>query len=176
VVSSSSPHLRVWDPLVRVVHWSMVACIAVAWLIAEAPVHDWAGYILLVLMALRVVWGFAGPQHARFASFVQRPIAILRYARLLLTGREPRHTGHNPLGGVMIVALLCTGLVTSISGFIYTTDAFWGVAWVERVHVISAELLLVLAAAHIAGVIFTSIRQRENLIAAMFHGRKRSAD
>ena len=76
----------------------------------------------------------------------------------------------------MIVALLAAGITTSLSGWLYTTDAFWGIAWVERIHVSSAYLLLALAALHVAGVIFTSIRQRENLIAAMLHGRKRVLD
>lgn len=74
----------------------------------------------------------------------------------------------------MIVALLTTAFAAAASGWIYTTDAFWGIEWVEAMHVFFAELLLVLASLHVAGVIFTSIRQRENLIAAMIHGRKRS--
>ena len=166
-------YLSVWDPLVRLLHWSMVASVAVAWLVTEGRVHDTAGYILLGLVAVRILWGFVGPTHARFASFVGSPGKVLQYARQLRHGREPRHIGHNPLGGWMIVALLATGLAASLSGWLYTTDAFWGYAWVERIHVFFAELLLVLAAIHILGVIVTSIRQRENLVAAMFHGRKR---
>jgi cytochrome b len=154
----------------------MVASVAVAWLVTEGRIHDAAGYILLVLIALRVLWGFIGPERARFASFVRPPRSIFQYAEQLYAGREPRHIGHNPIGGWMIVALLATGLAASLSGWLYTTDAFWGIAWVERIHVFFAEFLLVLAALHIAGVIFTSIRQRENLIAAMLHGRKRADD
>ena len=74
----------------------------------------------------------------------------------------------------MIIALLATGLAASLSGWLYTTDAFWGLAWVEEIHVFFANLLLILAALHIVGVVFTSFRQHENLIAAMLHGRKRS--
>jgi len=73
----------------------------------------------------------------------------------------------------MILALLGTGIVTSVSGWLYTTDAFWGVAWVEAVHVISAYSMLVLIVFHVAGVLFSSMRQRENLIASMFLGKKR---
>ena len=165
--------LKVWDPLVRLIHWSMVASVAVAWLVTEGRIHDAAGYALLALIALRILWGFVGPDHARFASFVKTPRTVFQYAKQLYAGREPRHIGHNPLGGWMIIALLATGLAASLSGWLYTTDAFWGLAWVERIHVFFAELLLVLAALHIVGVVFTSFRQRENLIAAMLHGRKR---
>lgn len=168
--------LKVWDSLVRLVHWGMVASVAVAWLVTEGRIHDAAGYVLLALIALRILWGFVGPSNARFASFVTTPRTVLEYAKQLGAGHEPRHIGHNPLGGWMIVALLATGLAASVSGWLYTTDAFWGLAWVERIHVFFAYLLLVLAVAHVVGVIFTSIRQRENLIAAMLHGRKRAED
>jgi cytochrome b len=166
--------LTIWDPLVRLVHWSMVASVSVAWIVTEGRIHDAAGYVLLVLIAVRVLWGLLGPHHARFASFVVAPRAVLRYARQLCAGSEPRYLGHNPLGGWMIVALLATGAAASLSGWLYTTDTFWGIAWVEQVHVAFAYLLLALAACHVAGVIFTSIRQRENLIVAMLHGRKRN--
>jgi cytochrome b len=168
--------LKVWDPLVRLVHWSMVASISIAWLVTEGRIHDTAGYVLLVLIVARIVWGFVGTKYARFADFVRAPGSVLRFASQIWQGREPRHIGRNPLGGWMIVALLATGLATSLTGWLYTTDAFWGVAWVESIHAFFAKLLLVLAAVHIAGVIFTSIRQRESLAAAMVHGRKRSED
>jgi cytochrome b len=160
------PDPLVWDPLVRAVHWGMVASVTVAWLVSEGAVHDRAGYILLALVALRIVWGFVGPPHARFADFIRSHHSTLLYVLLVIAGREPRYLGHNPLGGWMIVALLATALATAISGCV--------VAWVERVHVFFAELLLLLAALHVAGVAFTSIRHRENLVAAMLHGKKRA--
>jgi len=170
------PDLNVWDPVVRLIHWSMVASVSIAWLVTEGRIHEAAGHALLALMAFRILWGLVGPQRARFSSFVHTPRSVLQYARQLWAGREPRHIGHNPLGGWMIVALLANGIAASLSGWLYTTDAFWGIAWVERVHIFLAYLLLALVGCHVAGVIFTSIRQRENLVAAMFHGRKRAIE
>jgi cytochrome b len=66
----SDADLKVWDPLVRLVHWSMVACVSAAWLVSEGRIHDAAGYLLLVLIAVRILWGFSGPRYARFANFV----------------------------------------------------------------------------------------------------------
>lgn len=168
----------VWDKLVRVAHWLLVLSVAIAWLSHHGPaaVHDWAGYLALAVVAARVAWGVVGPVNARFASFVRSPAMTLRYARRLAIGQEDHYLGHNPLGGWSIVALLAAVAVVSLSGWIYTTDAFWGVAWVERVHAISSDLLLALIALHVAGVIFTSRRSGENLIAAMIHGRKRLPD
>jgi cytochrome b len=168
--------LVVWDPVVRIIHWSMVAAVSVAWFVTEGRIHDTAGYVLLALIAFRIVWGFVGPENARFSSFVRRPSSVFQYAVQICAGREPRSIGHNPLGGWMIGALLATGLAVSLSGWLYTTDAFWGIAWVEQLHVLLAYLLLALAAIHVVGVVFTSVRQRENLVAAMLHGRKRALE
>ena len=94
----------------------------------------------------------------------------------MLARREPRYLGHNPLGGWMIVALLLMVGLVGASGWLYTTDRFWGVAWVEELHEQLSNLLLILVALHVAGVLYASYRHRENLIAAMIHGRKREHD
>jgi cytochrome b len=167
--------IKVWDPLVRIGHWTLVASIAAAWFTREGnhELHEAIGYVALAVIAVRLVWGFIGPRYARFSQFVRGPAATLRYAGLTLRGREPRHVGHNPLGGWMIVALLLMVALTALSGVLYTTDRFWGVEWVEDVHEGLANTLLVLVAFHVAGVIVESLRQREDLVGAMFHGRKR---
>jgi cytochrome b len=168
--------VQVWDLPIRLLHWSLVVTVAAAWLTEDGPswLHDWAGYAALAVIAARGFWGIVGSPPARFASFV-RPWSTTRaYATALFQATEPRHVGHNPLGGWMIVVLLLTVAATGLSGWLYTTDAFWGVAWVETVHEIFANFLLGLIILHIAGVIFTSFRQRENLVSAMIDGRKES--
>lgn len=164
----------VWDPLVRVMHWSLVASITVAWVTEDGPgwLHDGAGYTVLIVVAIRLVWGFLGSDFARFRSFVQEPSVTLEYANSLARGTEPRHLGHNPLGGWMILALLACATAAGVTGWLYTTDMYWGVAWMEELHEAFANGLLALIALHVAGVVFTSYRQRENLAAAMIHGRK----
>ncbi len=93
---------------VRVFHWSLVTLFVVAYATADEieKVHIAAGYAIAGLVALRIVWGFVGPRHARFSSFVQSPRKTLAYLRDLALFRAPRHLGHNPAGGAMIVALL----------------------------------------------------------------------
>ena len=168
--------MRVWDPLVRVAHWTLGASVlgCLVWRHGGA-LHETLGWVALVTVMLRVVWGFSGPRHARFADFVHRPRHVLAYARAALRGREPRHIGHNPLGGWMIVALLLVGGVAGLSGALSVTDRYWGVAWVGTLHEVSAWSFAVLVPLHVAGVVVTSLRQRENLAAAMITGRKRSA-
>jgi cytochrome b len=167
--------VAVWDPVVRILHWALAIGIATAWLTRHGggKWHEWAGYVTLAILALRLAWGRVGPRYARFGQFVRVPSATLAYARRMLAGDEPRHVGHNPLGGWMIVALLLVASLAGLSGWLYVTDAFWGVEWVEDTHEALAILLLALVALHVAGVAFASWRHRENLVAAMIHGRKR---
>jgi cytochrome b len=174
-VPDSLPAVAVWDPLVRVGHWALAISVAGAWLTRTGggAWHEWIGYASLALVALRVMYGWTGPRRARFADFVRGFDATLDYAQRLPHGREARYVGHNPLGGWMVVALLVNIALVGASGWLYTTDAFWGDARVEATHNALANALLVLVTLHVAGVVATSIRHRENLVAAMLHGRKR---
>lgn len=172
------PGLRVWDPLVRIGHWALAISIALAWFTRTGGGvwHEWTGYASLVLITLRIVWGFFGARYARFTQFVRAPTAMLRYARLLSAHREPRYLGHNPLGGWMVLALLFNVALVGLSGWLFTTDAWWGDARMENIHYALTISLLLLVALHVAGVIVTSYRQRENLVAAMVHGHKKPPD
>jgi cytochrome b len=165
----------VWDRPVRVLHWSLAAAIAVAWFSGEEELkrHEWAGYAALAVVALRSVWGFVGTRYARFADFVRRPGAVMAYAAAVARRAEPRHLGHNPLGGWMIVALLAMVAGVGVTGWMYTLDAFWGLAWLEWTHRTLAWSLVGLVALHVAGVVFSSLRHRENLVVAMLTGFKR---
>lgn len=170
--------LKVWDPVVRIGHWLLVASVVLAWLTKAGwdGWHELIGYVSLAIVAMRAVWGWSGPAAARFGTFVRSPAITLEYARQMLARREPHYVGHNPLGAWMIIALLLNVMLVGLTGWLYTTDRFWGVEWVETLHSRLADLLLVLAALHLAGVLYASYRHRENLIAAMLHGRKRTPD
>lgn len=166
----------VWDPLVRAGHWLLVLTVAAAWFTRHGGGiwHELAGYAALAIVALRLLWGRVGSRYARFDDFLRGPRATWRYARQMLRRAEPYHVGHNPLGGWMIVALLAAVGLVSLSGWLYTTDRFWGIAWVEALHSRLTDVLLVLVAVHVAGVLYASWRHRENLVAAMIHGHKRA--
>jgi cytochrome b len=168
--------LHVWDLLVRTFHWSLVVLFVIAFVSGDEIewLHLSAGYSIAGLIALRVVWGFVGPRHARFADFLRSPRETLAYACDLALRRPRRYIGHNPLGALMIVALLGTLAGLAVTGHMMTTDAFWGAKWVEEVHETLAYAMIALIGLHVLGVVMSSLTHRENLVKAMVTGRKRS--
>lgn len=168
--------IRVWDAFVRVFHWSLVGSFFTAWWAGDdyETLHLVAGYAAAILITLRIAWGFVGTGYARFSQFVRAPSTVLSYFRDIATGREVRYLGHNPAGGVMILALLTTVTAICFTGWLLTTDMFWGTVTMEIVHETLTNVALALIALHVAGVIVASLRHRENLISAMLTGRKRA--
>lgn len=167
--------IQVWDAAVRVLHWSLVLTVAAAWLTRHSTGswHEWLGYATLAVVAARIVWGFVGTERARFGDFLRSVSFTAAYARSVLYGSEPRYLGHNPLGGWMVLVLLAMVILVGASGWLYTTDRYWGVEWVEELHSTLSDVLFLFVALHILGVVYTSVHHRENLPAAMLHGRKR---
>jgi len=172
---ATTPHRElVWDAPVRVFHWLMVLCFAGAWITAESEgfglLHVTLGYTLAGLVVFRLVWGLVGTRHARFASFVRGPAAVLRYLRALLRGQPEHHTGHNPAGALAIVGmLLLAGAITATG---WAGHAVGYGEWVTEVHEAVATAMLALVGVHIAGVALASWMHRENLVASMVSGRK----
>lgn len=173
--TAAAARIKVWDGFVRTYHWSQVALIAAAWLTADEWKwgHERLGYILATILACRIAWGFVGPRTARFASFVRPPGEVISYLGDLRHGRAPRHLGHNPAGGAMIAAMMLVIAATLLTGWLQTTDIFWGSEAMEELHEGLAVLILVLAGIHLLGVIGESLLQRENLIRAMIDGYRK---
>lgn len=168
--SQPSATIRVWDLPVRLFHWLLVATILVAFLSSEedsalAPWHVPAGWVSAILIIFRVVWGFVGGEHARFADFL-RPGLIAHHLGGLFRGKPERSIGHNALGGLAILALLGT-----ISAIVYSGVTMQGEGG-EGLHETLANILLGLIALHVAAVIAMSLLTRDNLIRAFITGKK----
>ena len=198
----SEASIKVWDIGVRVFHWSLVAFFAIAYIMGEIEtetLHAYAGYVIIGLLAFRIVWGFIGSRYARFADFIYSPGEIIAYLKGLLT-RHPKHYfGHNPAGGLMVLVMLITLIAVSWTGLeAYGSEGKGPLAqaelslvvtahadgwedddehegedefW-EEVHEASVYFMLLLIALHLAGVVLSSLLHRENLVRAMVSGRK----
>lgn len=164
----------VWDLPTRAFHWLLALSFAGAFVTAESEryrdVHVTLGYTVLGLVAFRLVWGLIGTRYARFGSFAYGPRSVLTYVKSLF-GRSPQHhLGHNPAGSWAIYALLVLSLLAGASGYATYNDI--GGHWMEEVHEAVANTLLGVVFVHIAGVLVSSLLQRENLVRSMLTGYK----
>jgi cytochrome b len=118
VTRDATSMVRVWDPLVRIAHWTLLAGFFIAYFSEDdfLTVHVWAGYSVAIIVVLRVVWGFIGTAHARFSDFVCSPRETLAYLAALAHGRARRYLGHNPAGATMVLALLLSLAGTTVAG------------------------------------------------------------
>lgn len=192
----------VWDILVRVFHWSLVLAFVIAYLTEDdfEDLHAYSGYVVLGLISFRVLWGFIGTRYARFSNFVYPFAETKSYLSSLLT-REPKHyLGHNPAGGLMVIALLLSLFATTLSGLkVYGIEGHGPLAdnnvelmiisearaddehegkenpeeefW-EEIHEFFAEFTLLLIFIHIVGVLLASLIHGENLVRGMVTGKK----
>lgn len=169
---------KVWDPLVRIFHWSLVAAFGANALLTdpEGRLHEVIGYVALGLVGFRLVWGLIGSRHARFADFPPSASAALGQMQEMATGRRRAHMGHSPLGALMIYNLLAVLVVIGVSGFLMTTNTWFGVEWVEELHEVAVTWAEISVLAHVGAVILESRRLRVNLARAMVTGVKTVPD
>lgn len=166
--------ILVWDVPTRAFHWLLALSIAGAFATAESEryrdVHAMLGYTVLGLVAFRLLWGLIGTRYARFQSFAYGSRSVLTYVKSLFT-RSPQHyLGHNPAGSWSIYALLVSSVLAGASG--YATYNDMGGRWMEDVHEALASALLAFIFLHVAGVLVSSVRHRENLVRSMLNGYK----
>ena len=175
-LSHAGKDILIWDVPVRVFHWMLVLNFTVAWLTAEAEqwrlVHVISGYTVGGLVTFRLLWGLFGTRHARFASFVRGPKAVLSYLADFMRGRHQPFAGHNPAGGLAIMALLLFAVLTTLSGWAFQEELAG--EWLEDVHETLANLMLALVLLHVAAVLVTSFMTGDHLVKAMWTGRKNS--
>ncbi len=167
--------VRVWDLPTRVFHWSLALSFFGAYLLAESErvlhLHVMFGYTVVALVLFRLVWGFLGTPYARFRSFVFGPRAVADHLKGLAHGDVREHPGHTPAGSWAIWLMLVLALVTGASGYLHFNEI--GGEAMEEVHEVAANAWLFVVFVHVAGVIVSSIAERQNLVRAMLTGYKK---
>jgi len=171
---ASAREVAVWDPLVRLIHWSLALTILLngTFVEEESQTHEWIGYVALGLVGIRLVWALIGPKHARFSAFPPSPARAVHHLRAMLSGDKAVHLSHNPLGALMVYNIWVSVIAIGITGYMMTTITFFGVDWVEEAHEVIFGWLIFSIALHVAGVAFDTWRSGVNLVRAMINGKK----
>lgn len=173
--------IYIWDIGVRLSHW-LVAILFFAnyWFLDTGEwLHEWAGYLLASIIIARILWGTFSPGNANIAGLLPTPKTINGYVKLLfhtvnnqraLQNYHKKHSGHNPVGALMILFLWCSLLLTSITGWLQTTDKYWGEEWPATAHKISADAVMIAVCIHVMAVLITQVLCKQALIKPMLTG------
>ena len=184
---NNSNEIKVWDPLIRIFHWSLVIFFALAYFTEDEwlGIHSSAGYTIALLVLFRLLWGFiATYQSALFINFVTRPNIAIHYLLQELKGDAKRYLGHNPAGAAMVLMLLTSLFMTALFGMtLFATEGHGALAdtffsqlpanIIEKLHEFFANFTLILIIAHVLGVVLSSKIHKENLLLAMITGKKK---
>ena len=178
----------VWDLPLRLFHWILVLSLIGSWVTAELgfdwmQIHMYLGYGTIGLIVFRLIWGFIGPRHARFASFIAGPSGIWRYARGLAAGTMIQTVGHNPLGGISVIVMLVLVGFQAATGLFASDDIVWSGPYNSAVsgatadrltslHHLNFNFILAAVALHIMAIAFYFLFKKQNLVPAMLHGKK----
>lgn len=184
-----SERVKVWDPFVRIFHWTLVVSFLLAYVTEDdyLDVHVIAGYVALGLVLARIVWGFVGSQYARFSDFIYPPAVVVEHINQFRSKHPRRYLGHNPAGGAMVVALITMNVLIGVTGIaLYGADQHAGPMAammaasgesveeaLEEIHEVLSNLTLGLVVLHVLGVMMVSRQHGENLVHSMLHGYKR---
>lgn len=178
----------IWDLPTRLFHWLLVMSITAQYVTAELlenamQWHFYMGYFTLGLVLFRLIWGILGTRHARFTQFLAGPARVVKYAKTLPVRNATSYTGHNPLGGWAVIAMLLLVAVQGVSGLFLTDDVFLDGPYrhlvgervqdmANTVHHTGFDILLFIIALHIIAIVFYTYYKRQPLVPAMLHGMK----
>jgi len=164
----------VWDIVVRATHWTVAGLVIGELTVLDEhwAVHRWAGYAVLGLVALRLLWGLVGTRHARFSAFPPSLSAARAYLAGLLRGRRERHLSHNPLGALMAYNLWASLIAVCVTGILAIAGPLRGTDLVEGLHEVIANWVTISVVLHVAGVVFATRTSNVNLVRAMITGDK----
>lgn len=176
--------VRVWDVPTRLFHWLLLALVVAGWLTGEgegetAMWHRYIGETIAGLIVFRIVWGFVGGEHARFADFAAGPSLIGRHIGDLFSGQPKRHLGHNPLGGFAVFLLLLSTALVVVTGLFSASDEMAGPfasvfgTDLSEAHELAFRLLQALVLIHVLGVVVETLLAKDALVPAMVIGYKR---
>lgn len=168
---------KLWDPLVRLFHWSIAFIFIANYFFNEAgdDWHQWLGYSAVAWLLVRFFWGFFGKGAARWSDFFPTGPRLARHIKALVNKQDYHRLGHSPLGALVMIFMMVCMLLLGVTGYMMEEiDYFWGVDWVETTHDWIADTLMALVIIHISAALFESYRLKENLPLSMVTGKRRT--
>ncbi len=179
--------VKVWDLPLRVFHWLLAILVTVMFVSAEVEnfdIHILAGKGIAILLAARILWGFAGSSNARFSSWLFLPRHYIEYVRNLPRRQPGYGMSHSPIGSIAVILILVavivqvsTGLISSdIDGLVEGPFAYYVSydvsRWASEFHEDHEQWLFVLIMAHLAANAFYYLYKKDNLIRPMIVGTR----
>lgn len=184
----ATTRIRVWDIPVRLFHWLLVLLVVTLFVTGKLggnwlEWHKRAGFSVLGLVAFRILWGFVGSHHARFANFLRGPTVVFAYIKVVMHKDSRHYAGHNPLGALSVVTMLGVLLLQSVLGLFSNDDLMLEGPYASLVskavsdqvtvlHKLNADLILILVGIHLAAIAFSWFYKKQNLVKPMFTGDK----
>ncbi len=178
----------VWDLPLRLFHWLFALSLTASYVTAKLgfdwmQYHFYLGYFAIGLLVFRVIWGFIGPRHARFSSFLQKPAAVWSYAQHLFDRNSLPSIGHNPLGGLMVILMLLLVIVQVTTGLFATDAVIWTGPYypsvaqhtasiLSTIHSVNVNIILGAVGLHIIAIIYYHTFKKQSLVPSMFTGYK----
>ncbi|SHO54463.1 cytochrome b/b6 domain-containing protein [Vibrio quintilis] len=164
-----------WDIFVRMTHWMTAILFLSNYFLTEegGDLHRWFGYVVMVVICLRLLWGVVVKSPARLSAFKPSVKLASQHLREVLKTRQDHHEGHNPAGAVMIWALWSCLLLTGLTGWATQWDIFTGQSWLEETHEFFANLTMIAVAIHISAVVFMTHWTNHNYIRPMLLQRSK---
>ncbi len=181
----------VWDLPLRLFHWLFALSLIASYVTAKLgfdwmQYHFYLGYFAIGLLVFRVIWGFIGPQHARFSSFLQKPAVVWNYAQHMFDRNSTPSVGHNPVGGLMVVVMLLLTIVQVSTGLFATDAVIWTGPYypsvksstasiLSTIHSVNVNIILGAVGLHVLAIIYYHTFKKQSLVPAMFTGYKPAA-
>jgi cytochrome b len=163
----------VWDLPTRVFHWIVAIPVLLNFFLegGELP-HKILGYVALIGLLLRLIWGFKSTSHSRLAHFPLKRSEVWDYLASIAK-REPKmYVGHNPIASWVYLLIWLMVVLLGVSGFMMGLDAFWGEEWLEEIHEALSNILMGLVLLHLGGIFFDSIKFKRKTWLGMITGKK----
>lgn len=189
-MNKKSDKVYVWPLGTRIIHWMFAISFTTAFITSfyEEALHSHValGFIFLIIIIHRVIWGFVGPRYATFNTFKLSLPELKQYFVEKVENRWRKiPAGHNPASSWFTIWALGMGSVIVTSGLLlygiqeakgvlsYLNDEYTAyMGLLNAVHKYTSYLFVAWVLIHITGVLIEQFWHKTNMVFAMITGYK----